>query len=670
MFRKLAAALLIFGLTLVMLGLPAAAQEDDETTSTTAPLVSEPASIEITDVNVSQYPDVTMTVDLRNVPDLDPDLITVLENGEPVEGLEVTTLEQSVQRIGIVLAIDTSGSMSGAPIGAAREAALTFIAQKRPQDWIAIVTFASDVQVLSGFSNDPVALASRIESIEAKGETAFYDAVIKSAELYDAVPNNDERNLIILSDGADSVYSTSEKDAARDAARSAVVSAGVRVFAVALEGSDFEPEDLQDFAGATGGRYRTTPDPSQLSTLYSDIRRELNNKLVLHFTANENQTTDVDFEVTYADLSGGSTVAVPGYITFEQGEPTTTTEYVFSAPEVVASDRSVVATSPSALRGLAAAAVFMAFALFVLILIRMDADADKDSVGSRLSAYGRKAAGAEGQQKGILAKIPFLRGFTGRAEEAVRKRGLLAALNSALDQGNIPLRPGEAIAAGIGISMLIAVLAGLFTQNPTVGIVAFAVALVVLVGLVQLAGSREKRRFEKQLPDTLTLISTSLRAGYSLLQAVEAVATEAPDPTAREFGRAIAESRLGRPVVQSLEGVAERMRSEDFEWAVMAIEIQREVGGNLAEVLQIVAETMPQRNRLRGEVKALTAEGRISAVVLGTLPIGLFAFLFVTNRSYLEPLITQTVGWIAIGIGLGLLAVGILWLRKITNIEV
>ena len=163
-------------------------------------------------------------------------------------------------------------------------------------------------------------------------------------------------------------------------------------------------------------------------------------------------------------------------------------------------------------------------------------------------------------------------------------------------------------------------------------------------------------------PDTLTLISTSLRAGYSLLQAVEAVAAEAPEPTSREFGRAI--------VVQSLEGIAERMRSDDFEWAVMAIEIQREVGGNLAEVLQIVAETMLQRNRLRREVKALTAEGRISAIVLGSMPIGLFAFLFTTNRTYLAPLIEETAGRVAIGIGLGLLAVGILWLRKITIIEV
>ena len=252
----------------------------------------------------------------------------------------------------------------------------------------------------------------------------------------------------------------------------------------------------------------------------------------------------------------------------------------------------------------------------------------------------------------------------------VKRRGLLGALNSLLEQGNIPLRPGEAIAAGIGLSGVAGILAALFMQNAVIGVGAFGVAILIVLALVQIAGEREKRRFESQLPDTLTLISTSLRAGYSLLQAVEAVAAEAPEPTSREFGRAIAESRLGRPVVQSLEGIAERMRSDDFEWAVMAIEIQREVGGNLAEVLQIVAETMLQRNRLRREVKALTAEGRISALVLGLMPIGLFGFLFITNRGYLAPLTGSSVGLIALGIGLGLMIVGGLWLRRITTIEV
>ena len=213
-----------------------------------------------------------------------------------------------------MLAIDTSGSMAGEPIEAARTAALSFIDQKRPQDWMALITFASDVQVLSGFTNDPVALSARIETIEVGGETAFFDAVIKSAELYTDISNS-ERNLIILTDGADSIYSGDEKMVAKQDALDAVIDAGARVFGVALHGSEFTPEDLQDFSTATEGLFRATPDPQQLDTLYGDIRRELNNKLVLRFTANEQQTTDVQYDVSYQSLTGNVTVAVPGFAT-------------------------------------------------------------------------------------------------------------------------------------------------------------------------------------------------------------------------------------------------------------------------------------------------------------------------------------------------------------------
>ena len=218
--------------------------------------------------------------------------------------------------------------------------------------------------------------------------------------------------------------------------------------------------------------------------------------------------------------------------------------------------------------------------------------------------------------------------------------------------------------------MIAGVLAGLFTTSWIAAGIGFLVVLLLVAAAMQFAGTREKRIFERQLPDTLTLLSTSLRAGYSLLQAVEAVAAEAPQPTAREFGRAIAEARLGRPVVDTMGAIAERMRSEDFTWAVMAIEIQREVGGNLAEVLQTVADTMRQRNRLKGEIRALTAEGRLSAIVLALLPIVLFAFLFSTNRGYLEPLFTETAGLIAIAVGLALMGAGVYWLKKIVDIEV
>jgi tight adherence protein B len=221
----------------------------------------------------------------------------------------------------------------------------------------------------------------------------------------------------------------------------------------------------------------------------------------------------------------------------------------------------------------------------------------------------------------------------------------------------------------IGLSAVGGVFLAIF-NSPMFGLIAFGVLLFFFTFLIRYSGTRERKRFEKQLPDTLTLLSTSLRAGYSLLQAIEAVASEAPDPTAREFSRAVVEARLGRSVPDSLQGIVARTQSKDFEWATMAIEIQREVGGNLAEVLQTVADTMLARNRLKGEIKALTAEGRISAIVLGSLPFALGIFLWFSNRDYLQPLLDASMGRIALVAGGILMAGGIYWLRKIVDIEV
>jgi tight adherence protein B len=317
---------------------------------------------------------------------------------------------------------------------------------------------------------------------------------------------------------------------------------------------------------------------------------------------------------------------------------------------------------------LAALGIGAAIGLFIFILFGRSGDDAGNVFRRRLEAYGRRGAAEE--KRSIFERIPLLRLFSQRAEEEVRRRGLLSGVNSALEQANIPLSAGEAVAGGFGLSAVIGVLAALFTGNPIMGGVFFAGGILIVIGLLNFLGGREKRRFENQLPDTLTLISTSLRAGYSLLQAVEAVASEAPNPTAREFGRAIVEARLGRQVVAALQGITTRTQSKDFEWAVMAIEIQREVGGNLAEVLQTVSETMRQRNRLKGEIRALTAEGRISAIVLGILPFAMGGFLFATNPDYIGTLFTTTFGIVACIAGGLLMLAGGVWLRKIVNIEV
>lgn len=307
------------------------------------------------------------------------------------------------------------------------------------------------------------------------------------------------------------------------------------------------------------------------------------------------------------------------------------------------------------------------FSMFLLVVVLFGRSSSRPAeLQKRLSSYSREGQGPAG----VFGRIRFLRRAARTAEGVAQERGALQMIETALEQANVPIRPGEAIIGAIGLAIVAGVVASALARSALAGLGAGVAVLFLAATAVNVVAARERKKFANQLPDTLTLIATSLRAGYSLLQAVEAVAQEAPEPTAREFGRAMAEIRLGRSVNDALDDVATRMESQDFEWAVLAIAIQREVGGNLAEVLQTTAETMLQRNRLRREMKALTAEGRISAVVLSGLPFLLFVVIWLVNPTYIQPLISTVKGYMALGAAGALLVAGVIWLQRIVKIEV
>jgi tight adherence protein B len=625
------------------------------------------SEVQIVEVNTSRYDEggnVTMVVGFRNLTEaLNPDQLQISADGGAVENLVIEPLGQSSVPVGVILAIDTSGSMEGAPMEAAKAAARTFVQQKRAEDFVAIVTFADEVQVVQGFTNNVDTLTTRIDALTPAGATAFNDAVIRSLAMFDDPSAAQlQANVVLLADGDDNGSTATAAEVA-----AAVGDSEVRIFGVALEAEGFNPDAVQSVAEASGGLFLLAPDPSQLSQLYGQIQREINNVLVARFTVPRTTPGEVAFAVNYGELSAEATAQVSGFVTTTTFNPATTT--VTYAPAETFVNADTLPASPQTLMLIAAVGTGAALALFIWILFGRTEEEGGSAFAKRLQAYGRQKGVQEEEKRGILDRIPLLRRFSQAAEAQVAQRGMSSGMNAALEQANIPLSPGEAITAAFGI----AVIAGLFgwiTNGIIGGVIYFGVVILLTFGLIKWTGGREKRRFENQLPDTLTLISTSLRAGYSLLQAVEAVAAEAPDPTAREFGRAIAEARLGRSVTEALDGITSRTQSKDFQWAVMAIEIQREVGGNLAEVLQTVADTMLQRNRLRGEIKALTAEGRISAFVLGSLPFVMGLFLWTTNADYIAPLFEETFGLIALGVGVVLMAGGIFWLRKIIDIDV
>ncbi len=248
--------------------------------------------------------------------------------------------------------------------------------------------------------------------------------------------------------------------------------------------------------------------------------------------------------------------------------------------------------------------------------------------------------------------------------------GFGEALDMRLEAAGVSLRSGEFVVAS-SVAALVAAFVGVAIFNSWVFGVIFAGAGAAAPWFMlqyQLGHRAEKLR--DQLPDVLTILASSLRAGHSFLQALDTVSKEIPEPAAGEFVRVVAEVRLGRPVEDALGALADRVGSPDFKWAVLAVNIQREVGGNLAEILDNVADTLRERAVLRRQVRVLTTEGRLSAWVLGIMPFVIALYMYAVNKDYISLLVTTTVGWIMMIGALGLLTLGVLWMRKIVKIDV
>jgi tight adherence protein B len=246
--------------------------------------------------------------------------------------------------------------------------------------------------------------------------------------------------------------------------------------------------------------------------------------------------------------------------------------------------------------------------------------------------------------------------------------GQTVSIDARLDAAGLSMRAGELVALVAAVSLGLGMFG--FLAFGVAGLVGGVVLPPVLTPSVLTAlRNRRRAQFADQLGDTLVLMSSSLRAGYGLLQAIDAVAREADPPMSAEFGRVVTETRLGRDLNDALNGVAERVGSDDFEWVVEAMEIHREVGGDLTEVLDHVGETIRARTRIARQVRALSAEGKISAIVLGALPFALLIMVSISSPEYIDDLFDTTAGNVMLGVAGVLLVVGGLWLRKIVRPE-
>ncbi len=257
-------------------------------------------------------------------------------------------------------------------------------------------------------------------------------------------------------------------------------------------------------------------------------------------------------------------------------------------------------------------------------------------------------------------------GAAGKLIDQVDAKGSLLTL---LEQARLPIRPGEYVLFVLSGGVVLGAFVAAISSSLIFGLAALLASPFLGTAYLRRRVRRRTRKFEEQFPDALTLIASSLTAGHTFLRAIQMMCEEAEAPIAEEFARVVSETQLGDPLVDALQRMAERLGIRDVDWVVQAIRIQQTVGGKLADLLHTLADFIRARESIRREIGVLTAEGRISAYVLGALPVFLGLFIQVSNPGYLEPMF-QGWGWIWMGGAAASIATGMLVIFRMVKVDV
>ena len=310
------------------------------------------------------------------------------------------------------------------------------------------------------------------------------------------------------------------------------------------------------------------------------------------------------------------------------------------------------------------------FGVFILVSFLMGVRARTKRRQALEHRIGRKRGGSKDDAAPVVTSSWVPDSFAQVGHRFAEVTGVGARLDAKLEQAGMPILAGEFIAVMVLCVLIAGIVAAIFLQN--IVFVLLIAGFASLIPYVWMGRSLRKRQeaFVDQLADTLSVLASSLRAGYSFLQALDTVSKEIGEPSAGEFQRVVAEIRLGRPIDDAMTAMAERVGSEDLKWAVIAINVQRQVGGNLAEVLDIVSNTVRERAYIRRQVQVLSAEGRLSVWILSCLPFGIMVYIAMVNPEYIEPLFSTLPGRALLIAGAFWMGLGIFVMSRMVKIDV
>lgn len=530
----------------------------------------------------------------------------------------------------VMLAIDTSESMAPA-LDATKGAAEAFVASMPPEVDIGILTFADGVSVLAAPTPDRSVVLQQIASITTGGDTALYDAVVIAANSFTS--DASDRVIVVLTDGADEGSESSIFDA--------VLSVdGVRVEAISLTTALTDAETLANL-----GRVTPADDDAAMTAAFSEIADQVVEEVVVTTVA-PTTTQPAPPPTTAAPVPETTlpVVAVPTPAPPMPSAPAVEADPVPASLEIAEPESSRSTT------GLWLGAGTLFVAIFVIGLIVFPRErVSKVRLGvdkpTRASEIGTRTTSA--------------------IDEMLERYQKRTDLTTALAVADISMKPAEFVAMGALVS-LVAGCVGLVLVGPIVALVLAVVTAFAIRFYVMRSINQRRDAFAEQLPDVLQLVTTALRSGYGITQAMESVAEEAAEPARTEFAQVLAENRMGRDLSDALHSLADRMRSTDLEWVVTAIDINRETGGNLSEILEQVGATVRERGRMFRQIRTLTAEGRLSAKILTAMPFLLLLWQWRVNPENFE-LLTHGAGLFALCVAGVLILLGGMWVRKTVN---
>jgi tight adherence protein B len=616
------ARLALVGLAVVVLAVPAAAA----------------AGVKLRGADASAFPTIRASIVTGKASRIPP---LVTENGQPTVAFDATNLAHGKS---VVLAIDRSQSMKGKPLGEAVAAARRFIGAAPQGDRIAVTTFATKPLFLSGFSADSSEAFAALGSIKVdpKQGTTLYDDLVLAAGKQTRVPFAG-RVIIMVTDGNETRSKASLDDAiaAAQAAQSAV-------YVIAIESPQFNPDPLKEIAEKTGGRYFGTSSSEGIAEVYATIARELARTWRIQYVTAARPGDRITLTASMVgEGSDAEVVAIPRGKTPGLAEPS----------KLVPKD-AYGPSGPLAL-AIAVAALVLLACLFFLSGIR------GSWVRSRIAVHVGEAANAKQKRKERRGEMTaaLFRG-TERAFGHLKQWRWIGRM---LERADVPLKTVEFFWIVVGSAVGVGMFALAFGAGPVVLLILMVIAGSIPFSWVWLKMRKRLRAFENQLPDLLITIAASLKAGHSFKQGLQAVVDEGHPPANEEIKRVLTETSLGRPMDDALAEMAERVGSKNFEFAITAVTIQRQVGGSLATLFDMVADTVRQRQQFARKIRALTAMGRMSAYTLIAIPFFLAGTITLLNSDFMSPLYHTHAGHMLILLGLTMMMIGSLILKKIVS---